>query len=64
MFTTNIKSGNIKVDGDFQPFTIPSMFHETVSKNMNNLYLSPKSTNDANLIQQSFKVLKNERVRV
>ena len=51
MFTTNIKSsGVIKVDeGDFQPLTIPQMFHDTVSNNRNNLCISWKSTNDANL---------------
>jgi len=63
MFTTNIKSsGVIKVEeGDFQPITIPQMFHDTVSNNRNNLCISWKSTNDANLYHTLSSSVDNSR---
>lgn len=63
MFTTNIKSnGVIKVDdGDFEPITIPEMFHNTVSNNKNNLCISWKATNDANLYHNLSSSVDNSR---
>jgi long-chain-fatty-acid--CoA ligase ACSBG len=63
MFTTNIKSkGVIKVEeGDFEPMTVPEMFHDTVSRNRNNLCISWKSTNDANLYHNLSNSVDNSR---
>ena len=63
MFTTNIKSkGVIKVEeGDFEPITVPQLFHDTVSKNRNNLCISWKSTNDANLYHNLSNSVDNSR---
>ena len=51
MYVTSIHSKReIEVsDDDFQPMTIPQMFHETVSRNPNNLCISWKSTNESDM---------------
>jgi long-chain-fatty-acid--CoA ligase ACSBG len=63
MFTTDIKSKrDIKVDdGDFQPITVPEMFHKTVSNNKNNICISWKSTNDANLYHNLSNSVNNSK---
>lgn len=51
MYVTSIHNKReIEVsEDDFQPMTIPQMFHETVSRNPNNLCISWKSTNESDI---------------
>ena len=49
MYVTGIKNHrDIEVEnGDFDPISIPELFHNTVSKNRNNICISWKSTNES-----------------